>query len=326
MHDQAREVNPNEDINNRLRQRAAGVSLAYNAIFTLAKLVGAFMTGSISLLSEAIHSGTDVIASFIAFVSVRAAAVPPDEEHPYGHGKIESLAGFGESILLLLMVFYLIYEGIHRLFTGVELQNLDVGVAVIALSTISSFVVSRYVTGVAKKTDSLALRSNGQHLTVDFVTSLGVLAALVAVKLTGWKLIDPLLAIGLALWMAVGAWKLARLAFEQLIDRRLPEEEIQRIERILREDPRALSFHRLRTRRSGYIRYIDLHIVVPSDWSLQQAHETADDLEKRIERILTPAQVVIHVDPYDPEKAAKVSDSGTPLKEELSVAQRKEKV
>jgi cation diffusion facilitator family transporter len=287
----------------RIRQRAAGLSLAYNVLFTLAKAVAAVWTGSMSLLSEAIHSGTDVIASFIAFVSVRAAAVPPDEEHPYGHGKIESLAGFAESILLFLMVFYLISEGIRRLITGVELHQLEVGLGVIILSTISSLAVSRYVLKTARRTHSLALLSNGQHLLVDFYTSAGVLVALLLVHWTGWKIIDPLLAIGMSLWLARGAWRLSKLAFHQLIDARLPIEELDTIASILDTDPRVMSYHRLRTRRSGYMRYIDLHIVLPNDWSVQQAHAAADELEKKIEHALSPAQAVIHVDPYDPAKA-----------------------
>lgn len=302
MHHQTRSEGLTSESAARLRQRAASVSLIYNVLFTLAKIVAAVWTGSMSLLSEAIHSGTDVVASFIAFVSVRAAAVPPDEEHPYGHGKIESLAGFGESILLFLMVFYLIGEGIHRLISGVELHQLEVGLGVIILSTITSLLTARYVLGVAKRTHSMALLSNGQHLLVDFYTSAGVLAALLLVHLTGWTLIDPLLAIGIALWLAGGAWKLSKLAFHQLIDRRLPIEELDTIAGILNSDPRVISYHRLRTRRSGYMRYVDLHLVVPNDWSVQQAHAVADELEKKIEHALAPAQVVIHVDPYDPAK------------------------
>lgn len=302
MHHQTRSEGLTSESAARLRQRAASVSLIYNVLFTLAKIAAAVWTGSMSLLSEAIHSGTDVVASFIAFVSVRAAAVPPDEEHPYGHGKIESLAGFGESILLFLMVFYLIGEGIHRLITGVELHQLEVGLGVIGLSTVTSLLTARYVLGVAKRTHSMALLSNGQHLLVDFYTSAGVLAALLLVHLTGWTLIDPLLAIGIAFWLAGGAWKLSKMAFHQLIDRHLPIEELDTIAGILNSDPRVISYHRLRTRRSGYMRYVDLHLVVPNDWSVQRAHAVADELEKKIEHALAPAQVVIHVDPYDPAK------------------------
>jgi cation diffusion facilitator family transporter len=287
----------------RAKRRATALSLAYNVLFTAAKLVAALLTGSMSLLSEALHSATDIVASTLAYIGVRAASAPPDERHPYGHGKIETLAGFGESILLFLMVLYLIGEGIHRLVSGVQLESLEVGVVVMALSTISSLLVGRYVLCVGRRTHSLALLSNGQHLMVDFWTSAGVLLALLLIQLTGWTPIDPLLAIGIALWLLRGAWRLSSQAFHDLIDQRLPDEEIEHIDSVIRSDPRVISYHKLRTRRSGAMRYIDLHIVVPADWSLQQAHAVADELEKRLERELAPAQVVIHVDPYDPLKA-----------------------
>lgn len=288
----------------RAKRRATTVSLAYNVLFTAGKLVAALLTGSMSLLSEALHSATDIVASALAYVGVRVASAPPDERHPYGHGKVETLTGFGEAILLFLMVLYLIGEGVHRLFVGSELESLEVGIGVMALSTVSSLFVGRYVLSVGKRTGSLALLSNGQHLMVDFWTSLGVLAALGMIQLTGWTAIDPLLAIGIALWLMRGAWRLATHAFHDLIDQSLPPEEIAQIDALVRSEPDVISYHRLRTRRSGTMRYIDLHVVVPSDWSLQQAHAVADRLEKRIAQALAPAQVVIHVDPYDPSRAS----------------------
>ncbi len=293
----------NPDGQERAKRRASALSLAYNVLFTAAKLVAALLTGSMSLLSEALHSATDIVASALAYVGVRAASAPPDERHPYGHGKIETLAGFGESILLFLMVLYLIGEGIHRLLQGVVLESLELGLAVMSLSTLTSLLIGQYVLRVGRRTRSLALLSNGQHLMVDFWTSAGVLLALLLIRLTGWTPLDPLLAIGIALWLLRGAWRLATQAFHELIDQRLPDEEIAHIDRVIRSDARVISYHNLRTRRAGAMRYIDLHIVVPADWSLQQAHAVADELEKRLERELSPAEVVIHVDPYDPLKA-----------------------
>jgi len=294
---------PNPSDEERVKRRASALSLAYNLLFTAAKLIAALLTGSMSMLSEALHSAADIVASTLAYVGVRAASVPPDERHPYGHGKIETLAGFGESILLFLMVLYLIGEGIHRLIRGVELQSLELGLAVMLASTLTSLLIGQYVLRVGRRTRSPALLSNGQHLMVDFWTSASVLLALLLIRLTGWTPLDPLLAIGIALWLLRGAWRLSTQAFHELIDQRLPDEEIAHIDRVIRSDARVISYHNLRTRRSGTMRYIDLHIVVPAEWSLQQAHAVADELEKRLERELSPAQVVIHVDPYDPLKA-----------------------
>lgn len=284
------------------KQRAAAISVGFNVISTLVKLAAAIVTGSVSLLSETVHSFTDVFASTIALASVRAAAVPPDEDHPFGHGKIESLAGFAESILLFGIVVYVAFEAIHRLFVPQPIQQLDIGIAVMIASSLGAIVVARYVARVAKSTHSLALKSNAQHLMVDFVTSVGVLAGLFVVRLTGLTWTDSIVALCFAMWMAYGAWKLSNQAFHDLIDVRLPEEDLATIHAILAQEPSVLGYHRLRTRRSGSLRYVDMHIVVPRDWNVVEAHDIADHLEKRISAELEPANVVIHVDPYDPKR------------------------
>ncbi len=301
-------MNPSREeksiLHERAKRRATTLSLAYNILFTAIKLVVALLTGSMSLLSEALHSATDIVASVFAYIGVRVASIPPDERHPYGHGKVETLAGFGEAILLCGIVLYLLGEGVRRLIVGCELEHLELGIGTMMLSAGSSLIVGQYVWRTGKRTGSLALLSNGQHLMVDFWTSVGVLLALGLIWLTGWNALDPLLAIGIALWLLRGAWRLMTHAFHDLIDQSLPSEEIARIDALVRAEPGVISYHRLRTRRSGTMRYIDLHIVVPADWSLQQAHEVADRLEKRIERELAPAHAVIHVDPYDPARAS----------------------
>ncbi len=279
------------------------MSLLYNVVLTILKLVAAAITGSVSLLSEGVHSATDVVASFIAFLSIRAAAVPPDEEHPYGHGKIESLAGLGESVLLLLIVVYIVIEAIQRLLSKASVNNLDIGLYVMAFSSITSLGVGMYVRKTGLETNSVALKSNGQHLMVDFWTSVGVFVALLLTQVTGWREADAVVAILLAIWIAYGAIRMSREAIDQLIDRKIPPEEMATIERILNESEGCLSWHKLRTRHSGHVHYIDAHVVVPNDWSVVQAHDLADGIEKRIQAELAPAHAVIHVDPYDPTKS-----------------------
>ena len=279
------------------------LSLAWNIFQTLLKVAAAILTRSVSVFSEAAHSSIDVVASLMAYAGVRVSAAPPDEEHPYGHGKVESLAGFGESILLFGTVIYIIVTAINRLVHKPPIERIDAGVIVMAVSAIGCFVTSRYLISVSKKSNSIALKSNGQHLTADSVTSIGVLVALTITKLTNIEWADAAMAILIALWMTHGAWHLMVEAFDHLIDKRLSHEELDKIENILTSHKEVLGHHRLRTRMSGAVRYIDMHIVVPNEWSLVQAHNVADELEKTIAHELAPAQVVIHVDPFDAAKA-----------------------
>jgi cation diffusion facilitator family transporter len=285
------------------KQRAATLSLAFNICSALLKVVGAVLTGSVSLLSEAMHSTTDVLSSFMALLSVRAASVPPDEEHPYGHGKIENLTAFGEAILLLGVVVYVLIEAIHRLIVGGLVEQLDVALAIMAVSTLGSLFTGIYVRKVARESRSMALEGNSQHLFVDFWTSLGVLVALLITRVTGWNQADSVLAILLAAFLGNEARKMAHETFHQIIDHKLPDEEIAQIRAILDAEQGLMNYHRLRSRLSGAVRYIDFHIVVPREWSVVQAHDLADRLEKTIQTELAPAVAVVHVDPFDPAKA-----------------------
>jgi cation diffusion facilitator family transporter len=289
----------------RQKKRAAGISVAFNITATLFKLVAAIVTGSVSLLSEAVHSFTDLAASLVAYVSVRVSAAPPDEEHPFGHGKVESLTGFGEALMIFVIVIYIVIEAVQRLLghSGLQERTLIFGLGVMGASAVGSLAVSTYMLRTANATASTALTTNAQHLRVDFVTSAGVFAGLLVTRLTASNLTDPIIAILLALWMAYGASRLCVRAFHELIDVRLPASEIQEICDTLNKEPRVISFHRLRTRRSGSVRNVDLHIVVPREWNVVQAHALADELEKKIRESLSPADVVIHVDPFDPDKA-----------------------
>jgi len=286
------------------KRRAAIVSVVLNVTITILKLAGAYLTGSVSLLSDAVHSGTDMIASSLTFISVRVAGSPPDEEHPFGHGKIESLTGFVEAIMIFVAVAFIGVEAVNRLISkhALESKTLGIGLAVMGVSAVASLLASFYVRRVGAQTGSTALNVNARHLQIDFITSLGVFAGLAITLKTGKQSADPIIALGLALWLAFGAVRLAIGAVQEIIDVRLPENELAQIRAILESDTRIVSFHRLRSRHSGSVRNIDLHIVVPREWNVVEAHEVADSLEHRIREELAPAEVVVHVDPFDPRK------------------------
>jgi cation diffusion facilitator family transporter len=263
------------------------------------KLLAGIFSGSVSILSEAIHSANDLLASLIAFWSLRIADRPPDQEHPYGHGKAESISGAIEAGLIVFAAVWILVEAIRKIITGGEIEHVGFGALVMGFSVVVNFFVSRYLFKVAKTEDSLALEADAHHLSTDVYTSLGVTAGLLLVWITGWHIIDPLVAIGVAILIGKIGWQLTRDASRHLMDYRLPEPELHQIQQILDAEPRVQSWHDLRTRKSGSYRHIDLHIVLRSDSSLIEAHEIADYLERRISGSLRSAHVVIHTDPYD---------------------------
>jgi cation diffusion facilitator family transporter len=283
------------------KQRAATFSVAYNLAATVIKLIAAGLTGSIALFSEAAHSATDIVTSLMAWIGVRAAAAPPDEDHNYGYGKIESVVGFGEAILLLIIVVYVAMEACLRWFKPAEVTHLDFGIAVMAASAVSSFDVGRYVWQIGQQTESSALKSNGQHLLVDCWTSVAVLVGLGLQKFTAFRQADSAVAVLFCLWLGMNAAKMMRAAFHELIDSRVADHEVQQVRDILSAEPEILSYHALRTRHSGSQHYIEAHIVVPGDWTVQRAHDIADRLEDQIEACLHPATALIHVDPPEEE-------------------------
>ena len=285
------------------KTRAAAFSVASNATLVILKLIVGLLSGSVSILSEAIHSANDLLAAIIAFFSVRVSDRPPDAEHPYGHGKIESISGAIEAGLIILAAVWIVVEAVRKLVSGGEVEYLGLGLAIMLFSVLLNVLVSRFLFNVARQEDSLALEADAQHLATDVYTSLGVAAGLSLVWLTGWHIIDPLVAIAVAVLISRVGWKLTRDAVGHLMDHGLPDGEIAQIEQLLREDPRVRSWHDLRTRKSGSERYIDVHIVLREDATLVEANQVADDLERKFETVLPRSNVVIHPDPYDDSMA-----------------------
>lgn len=280
-------------------QKAAKLSFWYNVAQTALKLVGAVLTGSVSLLSEALHSASDVISAFVSLMSVRAASAPPDDEHPYGHGKIDTLAGMSEAILLFVFSLYTGAISVLRFFEEPQVEQVGFGIIIVSICAIGSVFVYLIVQKVASETGSFALRSNAQHIQVDFVTTIGVLVALAVTKLTGWHYADPLFGAIFALWLCLSSVKMIHKAFHEVIDSHIDPDEIEKIMAILNEEEDLISFHKLRTRHSGQMHYIEIHLVVPRNWTVVQGHELADRVEKSIEKQLAPAICTIHIDPED---------------------------
>lgn len=278
--------------------KAARWSIISNTSLVVMKLFIGFLMGSVSVLSEAIHSGLDLLASIIAFYAVGKAGKPADERHPYGHGKWENVSGVVEALLILAAALYILYEAGIRLTKGSQIEHLGLGTAVMAVSAVVNWFMSGYLFRVAKKTRSVALDADAWHLRADVYTSAGVLVGLAAIYLTGITMLDSIVAIGVALLIIKSSIDLTRNAMRDLFDERLPAEDEEIIKKVLsRHEGECVGFHRLRSRKSGFLRFIDLHLVVPRTWSIEEAHALGDGIEKEIMEELASTQVIIHIDP-----------------------------
>jgi cation diffusion facilitator family transporter len=287
--------------NGRAKIRAARLSVVSNSVLVLLKLTVGIAIGSAAVLSEAIHSATDLAASIIAFFAVRAADAPPDEDHPYGHGKMESISGLFEAVLIGAAGMFIVTEAI-RAIRHPSGAPVGWGIGVMVLSTVVNTFVARHLFAVARRTDSLALEADAHHLSVDVWTSIAVALGLGLVYLTGLRWLDPVVALIVGLFVLRTAWDISRQAAQPLVDRQLPEDEVRAVEQTMRDDDRILSWHKLRTRKSGSERHIDVHIQVDDEMSLREAHAVTEELEDRMRAALPNVRVMIHTEPYEEEK------------------------
>ncbi len=282
------------------KTNAAGLSILSNAILVALKLSVGFIMGSVSVISEGAHSTVDLLAALIAFFSIRAAAKPADEEHEFGHGKFENISGFVEALLIFLAAALIIYEAIVRIINRARPEFLVAGIGIMAFSVVANLFVSRFLHRMANRTDSVALEADAWHLTTDVYTSLGVLVGLLVVETTHWYILDPIIAIGVALLIIRAAWNITRKSMGGLVDVRLPKAEEDIIAASITEHLGEITgFHELRTRKAGSQRYIDLHLVLPKSVTLETAHKLCDHLESDIKSKLSNGLVTIHCEPCE---------------------------
>ena len=281
------------------KTRAAALSIASNCTLIALKLVAGAVTGSIAIITEAVHSGVDLIASLVAYFSVRKADEPPDESHPYGHEKVENVAAGIEGMLILVGAGIIIYEAVRRLVDHAGVENLGFGIAVIGFSMVANFVVSGYLYRQARLTDSPALEGDAAHLRTDAFTSGGVLIALVLVEVTGVEELDAITALIVAVAIVWAGIQILSRSSRVLVDEVLPEEELAAVRAAIEEfgSNEVIGFHKLRARRAGSRRYVDLHVQFRSGTTLERAHELAHELQRAIHERVRGADVLIHLEP-----------------------------
>jgi cation diffusion facilitator family transporter len=283
----------------RTKRGAAGLSIASNAALIALKLAAGAITGSIAIVTEAVHSLIDLVASVIAYFSVRKADEPADAEHPYGHEKVENLAAAIEGMLILVGAGVIIYTATHQLVVGAEVDRLGVGIAVMALSVFANLGVSTVLSRQAKATESQALEGDAAHLRTDAMTSAGVLFGLALVQVTGNAAFDPITALVVAVAIVWAGFRILRRSSAVLVDEALPAAEMDRIEEAIAtaRTEEVAGYHKLRARRAGSRRHIDLHVQYRSGTSLERAHELAHVMRASIEAEIPQAEVLIHVEP-----------------------------
>ena len=283
------------------RSGAARLSIIFVVSLVVLKVGVGIITGSLSIFAQAIDSFLDLFAVAITFMAVRMAEQPADEKHPFGHGKAENVAAVIQAILIIVAGGSIYYSAISRILTGAAIEMTEAGIGVMAVSVIASILLSRHLLKVARQEDSQALEANARNIAADVYSALAVFIGLIVVRFTGWSIIDPILAGVVAFFIFKVGYDVLKNAFGGIVDVKLPEDE----EAIIREavtehfGNEVVDFHRLRTRKAGSHRYIDFHLVLPKDISLETAHNMCDHLEEDIESKLTRTDVTIHAEPCD---------------------------
>jgi cation diffusion facilitator family transporter len=273
---------------------AARISVISNTSLVIIKFVAGFISGSVSVISEAIHSMMDLLAAIIAFFSVKVSDTPADERHPYGHGKYENVSGVIEAFLIFIAAIWIIYEAISKLVHPVPLEKAGIGMFVMFISAIINYFVSQNLYKVARKTESIALEADALHLKTDIYTSLGVAIGLLLIYITGIKLIDPIVAILVACLILKESYNLLKRAYSPLLDTAISMDELKDIRSSILKS--GYSFHDLKSRQSGNIRFIEFHLEMPGEMPLKEAHKICDEIEDDIKNKTPNIQISIHVE------------------------------
>jgi cation diffusion facilitator family transporter len=281
------------------KTKAAGLSVLSNTLLIILKLTAGIISGSVSIISEAIHSFMDLLAAIIAFISVRVSDRPADDRHPYGHWKIENISGVAEALLIFAAAIWIIFEAVHKLIKPTEIETIGLGFAVMCISAIANSGVSWYLYKVAKSTGSIALEADALHLKTDIYTSLGVAAGLGLIWITGYHILDPIVAILVSMLILKESHSLLMKAYKPLLDESLEIEEIKKIRTIIDSYCKEnIKYHNLRTRKAGNFSYVDFHLNLDENLTVKEAHELCDRIEADLKQYLVNSEVTIHVEDF----------------------------
>lgn len=277
--------------------RAALASVTLALVLLVAKTWAAYVTDSTAMLGSLADTALDVIASITTLVGVRIAAIPADSDHRFGHGKAEALVALAQVVLITVSAIGIGWRAVDRLINGAQTEAMGAGIAVSVLAIAFTFILLWYQRRVIARTGSIAIKTDNVHYKSDLMLNGAVIAALVLDQALHIAGADALFGIGIALWLVWGAYRASSEAVHQLMDREWPEEERQQFLTACGEYPELEGLHDLRTRTSGTVRFVQFHVWVPADWTVQEAHDRLDRVEESLQERFPGTEILIHVDP-----------------------------
>lgn len=272
-------------------------SVATAVGLVLLKVAAGVLTNSLSLLASAVDSMTDIFASAVNLVAIRAGSRPADREHRYGHGKAEGLAGLFQGVVIGASGLYLGYESVVRLIHPQPISKETVGVVVMVVSMVATYVLVRFLGRVAAETKSIAIAADSAHYKTDVLANLSVLIVLVVVSATGWTIVDPIFSLAVSVYILVSAVKVLIASADHLMDRALPDDVHQMVREIVAGYPIIRGIHDLKSRAAGSTQFIEMHLEIDGDLSLREAHDAAVEVLRDIERRIPNSKVFVHTDP-----------------------------
>ena len=285
-------------IKSNRKDKVAFLSIVSNSMLIILKLIAGILNGSVSIISEAIHSSVDLVASIVAFFSVGVSSKPADELHPYGHGKIENISGLIEGALILMASGMIILEAVRKMFDHTSIEDSNIAIGVMLIAAFVNFVVSKILHKVGKEEDSMALQADALHLKTDVYTSLGVGLGIILIKITGIHILDSIVAIIVALMIVKEAIELIKDGFDEIIDRRLCDEDEKEIRTVIEEHKSSfVDYHKLKTRKSGNMKHVDFHITVNPEVTVKETHDIVGNIKKDMNEKFKNVRVTVHIDP-----------------------------
>jgi len=288
----SREANKNKKF------RTALLSISVSLVLIAAKVVVGILTNSVSILASAADSFLDVTASSVNFYSIRKSEKPADHDHKFGHGKAEGLAGLFQTFIIGSSAIYLIYISVLRLLKGEKLVSVGWGVLVIALSMIVSLFLARHIKRVAEETGSLILGADSLHYRSDLYTNGGIVAGLLVIRFTGFDIIDPIISILVAGFIIWSTKDILMESIDILMDKELPSNIVSEIEGVIMGfNPSVRSYHKLKTRNAGSVKFIEFHVVMDHTLTFVRSHEIAEEIVRAIKAKIENSEVTVHVDP-----------------------------